>query len=261
MQIRYEVKNHIATFTLDNPPVNVWTPDLTKQFHDHLVNFLDDDNVHVGILTGAGDRAFSAGDDLKTPRPNWSEATLSKRYLNGMRADTEIGYPGWENKIAELPRTKPIIAAVNGVTLGQGFVFMHLLTDIRIASENARFGLVEIAHGMGGAAGGLQLGNQMAHVDAMYFALTGEIISAQKACEMRLINEVVPADQLMVRAYELATIIASHPRLGVRVEMEAYASTKTMSREQAMKYANHMFRILRPAIEEPMPFEKKSGDA
>lgn len=260
MTLRYETKNHIATFTLDNPPVNVWTPEQTKQFHDRLVEFLDDDDIYVGILTGAGDRAFSAGDDLKSPRPDWSEAELGRRYLNGMREGIEAGYPGWETKIAELPRTKPIIAAINGVTLGQGFVFMSMLTDIRIASEHAKFGLVEIAHGMGGAAGGLQLGNQMAHVDAMYLALTGEMITAQKACEMRLINEVVPAEQLMIRVQELAEKIASHPRLGVRVEMEAYADTKTMSRRQAIKYVSHMFRILHLTIEDPMPFSKKSGE-
>ncbi|MBP6877241.1 MAG: enoyl-CoA hydratase/isomerase family protein [Phenylobacterium sp.] len=253
MPLRYEVKDHIAVFTLDNPPVNVWTPALHKEFHDRLVEFLADDDVHVGILTAAGDRAFSAGDDIKSPRPDWSEAELARRHLNGMRKDTAIGYPGWEAEIALLPRTKPMIGAVNGVAIGQGFIYLALLTDIRIASETARFGMVEIAHGMGGAAGALQLAHAMAEVDAMYLALTGELIDARRAHEIRLVNEVVPPERLMVRALEIAARIASHPRLAVRVEMEALQATRTMSREQAIRYSTHMFRILRTTINNPLP--------
>ena len=108
--------------------------------------------------------------------------------------------------------------------------------------------MVEIAHGMGGAAGGMQLGHSIAHVDAMYLALTGEMIDAKKACDMRLVNEVVAPDELMPRAMAIAAKIASHPRLAVRVEMEAYQATQTMNAEQAMSYANHMFRLLRSTL-------------
>ena len=67
MNLRYELSDHIGIFTLDNPPVNVWTPELHKRFFELLSDFLSDDEAHVGILTSSGDRAFSAGDDLKTP--------------------------------------------------------------------------------------------------------------------------------------------------------------------------------------------------
>lgn len=260
MPLHYEVKDHIATFTLDNPPVNVWNPELTKTLYDRLVEFNADNSVHVGILTATGDRAFSAGDDIKSPRPDWSDAELNRRFLNGMRADTELGYPGWEAEILELPRRKPIIAAVNGPAIGQGMLYLLLLTDIRIAAANASFGLVEIAHGMGGAAGGARLGAQLAHVDAMYLALTGELVDAEKACAMRLVNEVVPRDMLMTRTLEIARRIASHPRLAVKVEMESYYTTQTMTREQALRHAAQLFRLLRTTIADPLPLGRGDLD-
>ena len=257
MNLHYELSEHIGIFTLDNPPVNVWTPELHKRFYELLSDFLSDDEAHVGILTSTGDRAFSAGDDLKTPRPAWSDGELAERYLNGMREGSEEGYPGWEAEVVKLPRSKPIIGAVNGVCLGQGFIYLDRLTDIRIASDNAKFGMVEIAHGMGGAAGGMQLGHSIAHVDAMYLALTGEMIDAKQACDMRLVNEVVAPDELMPRAMAIAATIASHPRLAVRVEMEAYQATQTMNAEQAMSYANHMFRLLRSTLNNPLPLSEQ----
>ncbi len=257
MPLHYEVHDHIATFTLDNPPVNVWNPQLTKEFHDLLIEFLDDDSVHVGILTSAGERAFSAGDDLKTPRPDWTDGELNRRYLNGMRADTELGYPGWEAEIFAMQRRKPIIGAVNGPAIGQAMLYLLHLTDIRIAADNASFGLVEIAHGMGGAAGAMRLSSQIAHVDAMYLALTGEMVDAQAACMMRLVNEVVPRERLMERANSIATKIASHPRLAVRVEMESSFATEGMSRDHAVRYAGGLFRLLRTTIDDPMPLRHK----
>ncbi|MDE0887464.1 MAG: enoyl-CoA hydratase/isomerase family protein, partial [Myxococcota bacterium] len=79
-ELRYEKKSDIAVFTIDNPPVNAWTPSMHKAFYDRLVEFIDDDSVRVGILTGAGERCFSAGDDIKTPRPPRTHSELNRRY-------------------------------------------------------------------------------------------------------------------------------------------------------------------------------------
>ena len=253
--IRYEKKSSVAVFTIDNPPVNAWTPAMHKAFYDRLVEFIDDDSVRVGILTGAGERCFSAGDDIKTPRPPRTHAELNRRYLEGMKEDTELDFPGWEHKVLTLTRYKPIIGAINGTALGGGFLYLQLLTDIRIAVRGAQLGLPEIKYGMSGAGGALQLGNAISHVDAMYLLLTGSVIDADRACEMRLVNEVVEPGDLMGRAFEIAEMIAAHDPLAIKVEMESYYRGRDLPRDQALALSGFMFRMIRSTFPEKPPLE------
>jgi enoyl-CoA hydratase/carnithine racemase len=247
--IEYKKHNHVATFTLNNPPVNVWTPQLHKEFYQHLRNFVSDDDVHVGILTGAGDRAFSAGDDIKTPRPEHDLKAQVQRHFQSSNEGEEPEYPGWEREILRMSRFKPIIGAVNGVCVGQGLVYLLMLTDIRIAASHAQIGFPEIAWGMGGAGGSTRLSRFIPHTAAMYMLLTGEKMSAQRALDYTLVNEVVEKQDLMPRALELAERIASHDPMAVRVEMEASYTCMDMSRADAMNFTTHLYRLQRTAAQ------------
>ena len=151
---RYEKSDGIAVLTLDNPPVNVLTPEQHEELYHILKDFYSDPEVRVGIWTGAGERAFCAGDDVKSERTERSTAEIVDRHLTPRRAGDPAEYPGWEGEILALKRTKPMIAAVNGPCMGQGMIYLLLLTDLRIAVPTARFGMPEIAYGMPGAGGG-----------------------------------------------------------------------------------------------------------
>ncbi len=259
MPINYEKSDGIATITIDNPPVNVFTPELHKELYDVLRDFNADADVRCGILTGAGDRAFSAGDDIKSPRPERTRLETVERHLSPRVDGDCLEYPGWEQEIMTLPRHKPIIGAVNGVCVGQGFMFMMLLTDIRYSVPDARFGLPEIAYGMGGAGGALGLGKMIPQTAAMELLLLGDKVSAEKAERMFLINGIVDSGNLMSTARAAAERIASHPALGVRVEMEAYQRAQDMSRSDAMALAGHMYRMIRSVQDKEPPLARKGA--
>jgi enoyl-CoA hydratase/carnithine racemase len=261
MPIHYEKSDGIAVITIDNPPVNVFTPALHKELYEILRDFNADPDTRCGILTGAGGRAFCAGDDIKTPRPDRSRLETVERHLSPRTGGEALEYPGWEHETMTMARFKPIVGAINGVCLGQGFLFMMHLTDIRYAVPEARFGLPEIAYGMGGAGGALSLGKMIPHAAAMELLLLGEHIPAEKAGAMFLINAVVAPDQLMARAMAAANQIASHPALGVRVEMEAYQRAQDMSRRDAMALSGHMYRMIRTVQDKKPPLASKGGKA
>jgi|FLOH01.1.fsa_nt_gi enoyl-CoA hydratase/carnithine racemase len=259
MPIHYEKSDGIAVLTIDNPPVNVFTPALHKEMYDILRDFNADPSVRCGILTGAGDRAFSAGDDIKSLRPEQTRLETVERHLTPRVDGESLEYPGWEQEIMTLPRYKPMIGAINGVCVGQGFMFMMMLTDIRYAVPNARFGLPEIAYGMGGAGGALGLGKMIPHTAAMELLLLGDKVSAEKAERMFLINGIVEADDLMAHARQAANRIASHPAIGIRVEMEAYQRSQDMSRSDAMALSGHMYRMIRTVQGKELPLARKGA--
>jgi enoyl-CoA hydratase/carnithine racemase len=262
MKLHYDKCDGVATFTIDNPPVNVFTPALHRDLHDALADFMADDSVRVGILTGAGMRAFSAGDDIKTPRPERTQAELVKRHLTRRRSGESLEYPGWEHEVLRLAmhRFKPMIGAVNGTAMGQGMIYLLQLTDIRLASSTARFGLPEIAYGMGGAGGSTRLMRQIPHVGAMWLALTGEPFDSQTALRYHLVNEVVEPDRLMDRAREVAALIARHPPLAVRTEMEASYRAQDLTRDQALSYVGNLYRLQRVAFDTRPPLSKLRGE-
>jgi len=114
---------------------------------------------------------------------------------------------------------------------------------------------------MGGAAGATQLSQQIPHTAAMYMVLTGELVDAEYALNNHLINEIVPQGQLIDRAQELAKNIAKHPALALQVELETYHQTKTMSREDALTYAEQVYRLQRFALSDgTQPLAKNSSE-
>ena len=260
MPISYEKSEGIATITIDNPPVNVFTPVLHKELYNILKDFNADSSIRCGILTGAGDRAFCAGDDIKTPRAERSRAETVERYLAPRQEDEPLEYPGWETEIMTMQRYKPIIGAVNGVCVGQGMVYLMHLTDLRYAAPEARFGMPEIAYGMGGAGGALSLGKMMPHVAAMELLLLGEMFSAKKAKRTFLINGVIEKENLLSHAQKVAEKIASHPPIGVRTEMEAYQRSLDMSRADALSYAGNFYRLIRSVQSTVPPLAQKGKE-
>lgn len=263
MPLHYEKSDGIATITIDNPPVNVFTPELHRDLYHILRDFLADRAVRVGILTGAGQRAFCAGDDIKTERPRRTQAEIVERHLYPKHDGQPLEYPGWEAEVKRLAeeRFKPIVAAVNGHVMGQGMIYLLQLTDIRIASPNATFGLPEIAYGMGGASGSTRLGRQIPQVAALWLALTGEPFDAEAALRNHLINEIVEQDKLMERARRIAAKIASHPPIAVRVEMEAYYSGQDMTRGQAAAFSAHLYRLQRTGMDGTPPLASRKPPA
>jgi enoyl-CoA hydratase/carnithine racemase len=127
-------------------------------------------------------------------------------------------------------------------------IYLLSLTDIRIASTNAKFGFPEIAYGMGGAGGTSRLGLQLPHTVAMWMLLTGEPMDAEEALSHRLVNKVVAPDQLMAEAHRVAAMITRHPPAAVRVEMEAYSRGREMSRSDALAFTKHLYRVQRMGL-------------
>lgn len=255
MPLRYEKDGDIAVFTIENGSVNPTNPLIHKELFLALKDFLADTAIRCGILTGAGERGFCAGDDIKT---SYKRGTTSRDELadhlwphNG-EGETPHDF-SWSRDVLALERFKPIIGAVNGWCLGQGMIYLLSLTDIRIASTNAKFGFPEVAYGMGGAGGTSRLGLQLPHTVAMWMLLTGEPMEAEEALSHRLVNKVVAPDALMATARDVAGKIARHPPEAVRVEMEAYYRGRELSRADALAFTKHLYRVQRMGLrEEPV---------
>lgn len=253
MPVDYVKDGAIATFTLRSGSVNPISPSMHRQMHEHLVDFLADPNIRVGILTGAGERAFSAGDDLSAPSSADAESLDSLiADLSPLHElpDADRDMWGWSTQTLSRERFKPIVGAVRGWCLGGGLGLLLTLTDVRVASEDAKFGFPEIAFGMAGAGGMFRLGRHLPHTAAMSMLLTGDPIEAAEALRVHLVNEVVPADKVLARATSIALRIAEHPPLAIRLEMEAYTRGMEMSRLDALAFAERIYQLQRFALGE-----------
>jgi len=206
MAVDYEKKGRIALITLNRPEaLNALNGDVQRELHQAMVDFQDDDDLWVAVLTGAGDRAFSAGADIKGFRPGTGEVP-QRSGEPPARADTI-----W----------KPFIAAIHGYCLGGGLE-LAMTCDIRIAADNAQLGQPEINIGfMAGGGGTQRLTRFVPRAVAADILLTGDRISAQQALQWGLVSRVVPPDQLMPTAMEMAETICQRGPLGVRATKEA----------------------------------------
>ncbi len=250
MPLRYEKDGDVAVFTIENGSVNPTNPAIHKELFLALKDFLADTSIRCGILTGAGERAFCAGDDIRTPyRSEASPREALADHLWPHHGEGEEPYDfSWSRDVLAMERFKPIIGAVNGWCLGQGIIYLLSLTDIRIASTNAKFGFPEIAYGMGGAGGTSRLGLQLPHTVAMWMLLTGDAMDAEEALSHRLVNKVVSPEALMEEARSVAARIARHPPEAVRVEMEAYYRGRELSRSDALAFTKHLYRVQRMGL-------------
>ncbi len=205
--VRYEKRDRIAWITIARPEVmNALHPPANEELSRVWDDFGSDPETWVAILTGAGERAFSAGNDLK-----WTVAHGVPRMPKG----------GFGGIVARDDLWKPIIAAVNGVALGGGLE-IALACDIIVASESARFGLPEPRVGLMAAAGGVhRLPRHVPLKLAMGTILTGRHLSAAEAARIGLVNEVVPPGDLRAAAERWAREILECSPLSVQASKQA----------------------------------------
>lgn len=189
--IKTERQGHILIVTMNRPDVyNAVHVDMHNEMADCWDSFAADQDLWVAVLTGAGDKAFSAGNDLKATAQGGSKAKM-----------TESGFAGLSSRF---DLEKPIIAAVNGFAMGGGFE-TALSCDIILASENAKFALPEVKVGFFAAASGVQrLSRYVGRLAAQEMMFTGRTITAAEALEMGCVNEVHPHDELLAKALEKA---------------------------------------------------------
>lgn len=246
MPIRYDTEGEVAVFTIENGAVNPTTPAMHKELHAALTAFLRDTRIRCGILTGAGDRAFCAGDDIRTPRRDATTEQVLADHLWPHSSEGETPHDfSWSRDVLAMERYKPIIGAVNGWCVGMGLIYLLTLTDLRIAASTARFGFPEIAYGMGGAGGSTRLLRMMPHTAAMWMLLTGDPVTAEEAERAFLVNRVVPPERLMDEARAVAAKICRHPPAAVRVEMEASYRAQDLGRAEAIAFTKHLYRLQR----------------
>jgi enoyl-CoA hydratase len=211
----YEKEDHIVTITINRPEVhNCINHETNLELQQAWKTFRDDEDAFVAIFTGAGDKAFSAGWDL-----NDAAALESIDSYDQFRiaVHNSEGYCGYTKKFDIF---KPIIAAVNGYTFAAGLESC-LLADIRIASENAEFGVTERRWNIVAGDGlCVRLPLVVGYARAMELIITGKRIDAEEAYRFGLVNEVVPQDKLMQRTKELAQQICKLPQGSIRTDKE-----------------------------------------
>jgi len=205
--ILYEKRDRIATVTINRPEaMNAFTPDMLQAMDAAFADFNKDPNLWVAILTATGEKSFCAGMDLKAAIPLVNEGD-------------EMGYAD-HTKRPFSDVFKPIIAAVNGYCIAGGLEFLQG-TDLRIAAEHATFGLGEVRWGIIPTGGShIRLPRQIPWAVAMELLLTGRPITAKRAYDIGLVNEVVAADQLMPTALKWAETICKNGPLAVRTAKE-----------------------------------------
>ncbi|MEN3281807.1 MAG: hypothetical protein V7607_2947 [Solirubrobacteraceae bacterium] len=209
MAVTFAREGAVAVVTLDRPKrLNALDAEHYELLSQAWIEVRDDRAIRAAVITGAGDRSFCVGADLKT--------------FVGADADLDSHWRTQEHPLLNrgLEVWKPIVAAVNGYCLGGGLTLLFA-TDLRLAVPHATFGLPEVKRGVLPANGGTQRAlQQMPHAVAMEMLLTGEPIDADRAAAVGLVNRVVPAERLLDDALALATSIADNAPLAVQATKE-----------------------------------------
>jgi enoyl-CoA hydratase/carnithine racemase len=221
--IKYEKNGRIARITINRPDVmNALHPPANDELSAAFDDFAEDAESWVAIITGAGEKAFSAGNDLKYSAQH------------GMAASAATGKGGFGGITARFDLFKPVIAAVNGLALGGGFE-IALACDIIVAADSARFGLPEPRVGLAALAGGMQrLPRHIPPKLAMGLMLTGKHITADEAYRLGLVNEVVPLQDLPAAAERWAQDILACSPSSVRASKQVALQSQGMPLEEAM---------------------------
>lgn len=214
MKLSYRKEDRIAYLSLNRPEaLNALDDQLNRELWDAWHDFSEDGAVDVAILSGEG-KAFCAGADLKTWIPKWQHANLLTARHNAARG-IGGGITRGQHRIS-----KPIIAAIHGHAIGAGFE-LALACDIRIAAENAKFGVFEVRHGLHQGDGGLvRLVAIAGTAVALDLSLTGRAVDAQEALRLGLVTRVVPADQLLASAQACAQMILGNSQQAIRSAKE-----------------------------------------
>lgn len=230
MDYIYEKKGSIAIFTLNRPEkMNAKSLEIFRGLKEKMIDFRDDPNLLVCIITGAGDKAFCAGADVKETLP----------YFRKHRNDPVPLSEGTIFRGLEL--YKPLIAAVNGVAYGGGLE-LALACDIRIASENARFAQLEPTVGaMPGGGATQRLPRLISRCKAAELLLMSRVIDSQEAYRIGLVNSVVPLDKLMSTTLEWAEQICQLAPLAIRGTKEAMMRGADMTLRDGLRLEKLLF--------------------
>ena len=207
--IIYEKKDAVAVLTINREQaLNAIDAQTSSEMYRAWEDFRDDDNLRVAILTGVGQKSFSTGMDL----------VATAKGENQFEGGRPVPFGGFTKR---MPIYKPIIAAINGYCLAGGME-LALTCDIRICSPDARFGLPEVRWAIMPGAGGTQrMPRAIPQAWANYLILTAEQIDADTAMRIGLVSHVVPKEELMDRAWQIANVICERGPLAVRAAKES----------------------------------------
>ncbi len=234
--VTFERRGYVGILTIDRPEArNALSPEVIVRLDRHWQQLREDDELRVGIVTGAGDKSFCAGADLarlipliggqREPEDAWDEAVLGDREI-AVRASllgNDIG--------------KPVIAALNGHAMGGGLE-LAMAADLRIAAGGVRLGLPEVKRALfPGGGGTVKLARLIPSTRALELMLTGDAIEADEAMQLGLLNAVVPRDQLLDAAIDLADRIAANGPLAVRAILQSARETDGMPLAAALERA------------------------
>lgn len=242
--VRFGVEDGIAVITMDDPEHrNALSLTMRRGLRDALERFNTDPTCQVGILTASGSQVFCAGGDLKE------------------MAEHQIGVPE-RTFVPILNRNlwidKPIIAAVNGIAFGGGFL-LAMMCDLAVAADHARFAMPE-AKWSRGAPWSIPLHSMISQRVWMELALTGDPIDAQRAYEIGFVNRVVAPDVLLSNTMALARRIRDNAPLTVRATRQMVYMAAEMGRTAAWDVADHLFEAVyrsEDALEGPRAFREK----
>jgi enoyl-CoA hydratase/carnithine racemase len=233
--VLYQLEGHIATITLNRPEVkNAFSPEMINLWRQFLEQARTDDNVRVIILTGKGE-TFCSGGDIREMASGKLRSWEMKKFL-------------WEN-VHRIVLTledldKPIIAAINGAAVGAG-LDMALMCDLRVCSDRARLGESYILLGLvPGDGGAYFLPRLVGIAKAMELFFTGDILSAQEALAIGLVNRVVPPDRLLEETLVLAEKISSKPPVAVRMMKRAIYQSQTSTLRSHLDYISSQLALL-----------------
>lgn len=249
MGIDLEVTDGVALITINRPErLNAMDADAYRALSEAWTRVRDDGDIRVAVVTGAGERSFTTGADLKSFVGAPDE--LSQFWLTQRDQLLNRGLEVW----------KPVIAAVNGYCLGGGMTLL-LATDIRIAAEHATFALAEVKRGVVAANGGTQrVLAQLPYAIGMEMLLTGDRFDAATAERWGLVNRVVALDALMDTAMEYATRIAANAPLAMQAAKELAVRARDMDLATGLRFEQAINRLLQftdDAKEGPAAFAEK----
>lgn len=249
MGVEFEVNDGIAVITLNRPErLNAMDAEAYRALSEAWIRVRDDSGIRTAVITGAGDRSFTTGADLKS-------FVTAPDDLSGF----------WQTQRDQLLNRglevyKPVIGAVNGYCLGGGMTLL-LATDIRIAADHATFGLAEVKRGIIAGNGGTQrVLSQLPYAIAMELLLTGDRFDAATAERWGLVNRVVPQSELMDTAMEYAQRIAANAPLAVQAAKELALRSRDMDLTSGLRMEQAMNRLLQftaDAQEGPAAFAEK----
>ena len=227
-EVLSERRGHVEILTINRPEArNAINRATAVALGDALDRAEADDDVWVVVLTAAGDKAFSAGMDLKA-------------FAAGEFPITEQGFGG----LTRRDFSKPLIAAANGSALAGGFEMM-ISCDMVVAADHAKFGIPEASRGLVAGAGGLiRLPKRVPITVAYEMALTAEPIDAARAYELGLVNHVVPGDQVLDAALALAERIAKNAPLAVRTSKDVMRRATELTEAEAWVASDEAFAMI-----------------